>query len=45
MAEELKAKEARAGLISGRVRNVLIASLGLAAVAFVAVYTWFTLST
>ena len=45
MKEEkpLKAREARAGAISGRVRNVLIGSLALSAVAFIVLYGWFAL--
>lgn len=43
--DPIEARDARAGSISGRVRNVLIASLTLAAIAFAAVYAWFTLST
>jgi hypothetical protein len=45
MTEELKARDARAGAITGRVRSVLITSLVLAAIAFVVVYGWFTFST
>jgi hypothetical protein len=45
MSEELNPKEARAGVVSGRVRTILITSLSLAAVAFVVVYGWFILAT
>lgn len=41
MQETVKAKDARSGVITGRVRNVLFSSLALVAVVFAVVYLVF----